>query len=286
MPTQRLEHMRKLVLLIACLGLIALLIGVGRLANEPHKYCRFLFGQDQPLEVIVACSGESLLLFRNGDVTTTPETYALVDGALADDVTIPEIVDNKGTRYAITSVSEHRDDGPPVRHAIMAYLVVDVGDNMSFRQYCQVALKSSLADADYCHFNGPLEIGPISEYNLIAPTTELVRGDSPKDLQALVGTFDEDGGCWTVLESGEGKFPDGVFPQVTVQFTTENSSTPTTRIYDLDKFCCGAIFYGPVWVPDDATGSTARLTLNFDRWTRRSVDSTTVDAPIIDTDTE
>jgi hypothetical protein len=231
--------MRKTFVTIACLAatiVLAIAAIVGRNALTPKEYCRFRFGADEPLEVIVARSGRSLLVFRDGDSSSTPELFDFADGSLAKDAKIPEFIDKTGTRYAITSVSEYSDEGPPPRHAIMAHVVINEGHETSFRQYCDVALTRLIADADYCHFNGPLEIGPIAKYNLIAPKTELAKGSSPNDIKALVGTFDEDGGCWTVLESGDGKYPADVFPQLTVDYKSDDSST-ISQSYNLDQFC-------------------------------------------------
>lgn len=233
---QERDHMRKALVTIACHAATVVLAMVVRNTLTPKEYCRFRFGPDEPLEVIIARSGRSLLVFRDGDPSSIAEVYDFADGKLANEAAIPEFTDKGGTRYAITSVSEYSDDGPPSRHAIMAHVVINRGDESSFRQYCDVALSRSIADADYCHFDGPLEIGPIAKYNLIATKTELARGSSPSDIRALVGTFDEDGGCWTVLESGDGKYPAGVFPHLTVDYTIDGSST-LSQSYDLDQFC-------------------------------------------------
>ncbi len=116
-------------------------------------------------------------------------------------------------------------------------LHVKIEGDAAFTQYCDVELSDTMHDMKYAHFDGPMSIGPVTVNWEIPSGTQLVIGSDSTDIRATVATLDKTLGCWTVVESGDDKFPEGVHPSVTVEFPSANSSAPILRTYALDEFC-------------------------------------------------
>jgi hypothetical protein len=116
-------------------------------------------------------------------------------------------------------------------------LHVTTNHGTSFTQYCDVELTDRTLDMKLAHFDGPLSIGPVTINWEIPAGTEFVIGGEPTDIRANVATLDKTHGCWTVVESGDSKFPEGVHPTLTVEFPSEVLAAPLVMEYALDQFC-------------------------------------------------
>jgi hypothetical protein len=272
--------MRKTIF-TAGVGFAAILLIVGLmtyLLPDGRKYCRLRFGTPVAHEVILACDSRSIRLFRTGSLLATPERYPLVSGRLPKEVSIPPIRTDGGKSYKINSISEDTDSGRDHRHSLM--LNVSVEGDATFNQYCDVALVGKLDGCKLAHFDGPLSIGPVTVTWVPVPM-EFVIGGVPADVRATVGTLDKDRGCWTVVESDNDRFNEGGRPTVTIEFPTKQPGGSIVHTYPLDEYCCGAIFKGPVTVPDGVSVGTAKATFAFDAWRERVVAATMIDVPVV-----
>jgi len=202
------------------------------LSRDSGKYCRVRFGTVNSIEVILKVTSDTVLLFRSGNIESTPERYPL---NLSEGVTIPPIDVGNGVSYTITSISQCTDSESILRHALMIHVKIE--GETSFTQYCDVELSDTTRNMKEAHFDGPLSVGPVTLNWEIPTGTQFVIGGDPTDIRTMVATLDKTSGCWTVAESGDDKFPEGVHPTVTVEFPAIESATPLVRTFALDKFC-------------------------------------------------
>lgn len=158
---------------------------------------------------------------------------------------------------------------------------VSIKGPLIYEQYCDLPLVArDPQSAKVAHFHGPLTVGPVTINWKLPKHLALRRGDKPTTLRAFVGTMDETRGCWVVIRSHDREqkpyFPRGVHPVVDVEFPAKSAELPAIRQqFPLDHVCCGALFYGPVRVPDEAGDGMAKITFSFPAWSDASVASTT-----------
>ncbi len=118
----------------------------------------------------------------------------------------------------------------------------------------------------------------------------LKRTGEPTELSALVIT--EGANSLVAVCSPEdtqegrrekGPFPKGVYPVVDVEFPAKRpGDPPIKRRYPLDRHSGEGFYRGPVRVPDEAGGGSARVTFSFDAWKGAKVAPTTVEVPVDD----
>ncbi len=230
--------MRRIVPLACSIALLMLAVFVGSQQSNVSgstRYCRVRFGNHDSADIIVGRTNGTLLIFRSGRIDDNPERYAMPDDELDDTGMIPPI-EAGGATYTITSVSEFTMTEPRRRKSLMFNVTINDGET-SYGQYCDVELIDSVDDLPYAHFDGPLAIDHVLLSWKVPSDIEFAIEGEPWDLRTTVGTVDESVGCWTVAETGEGKFPDGVYPTVTVEFPSANSDSPIVKTYPLDQFC-------------------------------------------------
>jgi hypothetical protein len=205
-------------------------------ASKSPKYALLLFGREAKLRVWIVLDGDVVYLDRNGDgdLTGKGERFAKVS-----DCKDIELADPDGkTRYVITRIGLFADgDLPRAR----LYVEVDIKGPVVYRQYCATKLCASPTKAAIAHFHGPLTAGPYSINGKLPPQLTLTTGGDPTDLNACVGTVDDEHGCWVVVCSHRGDksaFAPGVSPVVDIEFPAQKpGGAVVKKRYSLDKFC-------------------------------------------------
>ncbi len=228
--------MRKLAVAIA---LVAALLGAYAIfrTDDTQSFCKMRFGATNPIEAVFVCGNDSLLVYRDGDLTTEPEKYSMRDGKLTEGTSIPPF-DSASKTYAVTQCYEHIESEPSPRHSLMVHVTISDGETQ-FKQYCDVGVSPNRQQLDHAHFDGPLSVVP-QAVDWVPIKKSLVIGGEPTDLRVVIGTFNKPNGCWTVVESGSNKkynFPTGVYPVATIEFPTENPDSPIVKQFILDQFC-------------------------------------------------
>jgi hypothetical protein len=81
---------------------------------------------------------------------------------------------------------------------------------------------------------------------------------------------------------GSSAFPQGVVPVVEVQFPpAAPNAEPIKKRYPLDQCRYGAVFLGPILVPEEAGLGNAKVTLSFDGWKEGNVMPATMELPVV-----
>jgi hypothetical protein len=210
------------------------------------KYALLVFGQEAKMRVWVVQDGEAMYVDRNGDgdLTGEDERFTLTlsgkknqYGSLRD--CNIEILDaDKETRYVITSITIHPepagDEAEGEQHMTAN---VDIKGRASYRQYCDAKLAEKPDKAVIAHFHGPLTIGPQTiNWKLTPELSRLPIGDSPSDINAVVGTMDGEHGCWVVVRSED--LPKDLHPVVEVEFPGKKAGdAPIKKRYRLEQRC-------------------------------------------------
>jgi hypothetical protein len=211
-----------------------------KIAKEPTyqskspKFALLVFGPEAKLHVWIVTDGETVFVDRNGDGDLTDPKKRF---AKQDDCRNIEIANPEGkTQYVITSIGVHEFSGE--KHLMVN---VDVKGAHPYQQYSDAKLAERPSDAPISHFAGPLTM-EVRTINWKVPTElALHTGDSPVDLNAVLGTMDADRGCWVVVRSepadGAGPGKD-VHPAVEVEFPAKTpGAPPVKKRYLLEKRC-------------------------------------------------
>jgi hypothetical protein len=201
------------------------------------QYGLLLFGPEARLRVWVVLDGDTIYLDRNGDGDLTGKEKRFAKPA---DWRGVELADPDGkTRYRIEGVGVYRETKPS-RTSLLVNVAVQ-GPGVSYRQYCDLNVKPRPREACIAHFHGPLTAGPRTLSWKVPPGLNLVTGDKPTDLNAVVGTMSAKHGCWVVARSHNGDrsaFAKGVCPVVEIEFPPKAPGGPAVKKrYLLDKFC-------------------------------------------------
>jgi hypothetical protein len=207
-----------------------------KIAKEPSyktnspKYALLVFGPEAKLRVWIVRDGETVYLDRNGDgdLTDPKKRFANLSECANIELTDP---DGK-THYVITSIGAGHQD---------LIVGVDVKGVHPYQQYCGARLADRPSKAPISHFRGPLTMEVRTINWKLPPELALHTGNTPADLNAMLGTMDEDCGCWVVVRSepadgfGPGK---DIHPTVEVEFPANASrGTPIKKRYLLEKRC-------------------------------------------------
>lgn len=202
--------------------------------SRPH-YGLLLFGPAR-LRVWVALDGEAVSIDREGgDVPRKGQRFARLTEC--KDIDIPD--PDGTTHYVITHLGDYQRGDPPRPYLIVN---VDIRGPVAYRQYGDLEMRDSPANAAVAHFHGPLTAGPETIRGEVPPKLALKTGDLPTDLPAHVGTFNREQGCWVVVRSHNSDasawFPGGICPVVVVEFPAKVSGDPPIKKrYALDKVC-------------------------------------------------
>ena len=222
------------VLFVACCA-----VGIFLWSNthdDPRSFCKVRFGSMQRSDILIESTDSSLLIYRNGDVRSTPERYLISDASLADGVDIPSF-EIENVTYKIFRCFEYYDETLPQRHAYMFHVKIKY-DDFSYTQYCDVELVSDMDNLKIACFDGPLSVGP-QTINFVPAKYKFEVGGKPTDVRVVIGTVDKQKGCWTMVsvhDNDQCSFPDDVRPVATIDFPVAGSAT-ITKTYVLDQFC-------------------------------------------------
>jgi len=201
------------------------------------KYCRVLFGRKVETEILVGADSDRLLIYLDGDLKSQPLEYRLREDELPEGTEI-EIRGADGSVNTITGVYYFQAGEILPTDALMIH--VDIAGDESFKQYCSVELSDSLEALNVAHFDGPLAVGSSNIDWRVSPDIQLAFGKKPSDINAIIGTFDERTGCWTVVKTHNSKgseFPSGVRPCVVVEYQSKKGGESIVERYFLEQFC-------------------------------------------------
>lgn len=229
--------MRYIVAIIVCLSLGAAMFFAWHTRDAAPLVCRVVFGDTSTSEILVGRRGSELLIYRNGSINSTPESYPLIDGKLGADCEVPPFNYGKAT-FTLTGCYEHIATEPAPRHGLMLHGTVADGD-LVFKQYCDVGLRLPSEPLEMTHFDGPLTVG-IQTYDWRPIPLKFTIGGEPTDVRVTIGTTDQSLGCWATLETGANgvsNFDDGVRPIATIEFPTTDPNKPIIKKYELSEFC-------------------------------------------------
>jgi len=269
-----------------------------RLVKEPAyrtkapKYALLLFGPEARLRVWLVMDGEVLYVDRNGNGDLTERGERFDKEAACKDVKISD-PDGK-TKYVIRSVksdystytaaAQRKREAAGIPPELM--VTVEITGPVGYWQYCDVQqMRDEPQQALIAHFHGPLTIGP-REINWKLPEWPVLRdGSRATELQCVIGTMSEKQGCWVAVQTQKGDeclFPKGVRPIAQIEFPPKKAGGATVmKRYQLEKFCCGALFRGPVRVPDEAGLGNAKVTFSFEAWREGAVRASTTELPVV-----
>ena len=204
--------------------------------TQPPLHALILFGKSGRIEVQVRLHGDEVRFVINRDGQLERDTK-FADAELVQDF---ELCDPDGTTtYLITSLEFSKEDASS---STQLYAKVEIKGSVGYRQYCDVAMRPLSEPPELAHFHGPLSIGPIIFNWQVSPRLALRTGDTPTDLNAIIGTFDTAKKCWTVVcvhdHVGCWLLPERAFPVVDVEFPLKQlSDPPIHRRYSLEGFC-------------------------------------------------
>ncbi|MDB4766165.1 hypothetical protein OAG71_00610 [bacterium] len=204
--------------------------------NSLHPMCKLRFGSNENYEPLLGVSNGSLLIYRNGDSDSSPESHPMSDGRLVDGHSIePFEVDNK--KYTISQCIEYKDDDPMSRHALMIWMNVENGDS-TLSKYCDVKLLPAKNGLEIADFDAPLTIAQ-QTFNFVPDKLNFHVDGEPTDVRVCVGSVDKEIGSWVMVETTDGdqcRYPEDVRPTATIEFPADGGTT-ITRTYVLDQFC-------------------------------------------------
>ena len=273
-----------------------------RLIKEPDYrslkplYGLLVFGRQAHLTMWVVLDDDTVYLDRNGngDLTEPGERFDKEEDC--QDIAVPG-PDGK-TRCVIMRFRSNRSLLVPrawkvdEAKGVPRNLVVEVRVRgaPAFHEYCDMSAPSDDPQkAPLAHFDGPLTIG-VQQVGWKVPARYALRkGENPPELcGCVVGTMSESQECWVVVESCHGyasrnyRFPRDVHPTADVEFPPLSpDDSPLKTSYTLGKFCCGAVFAGPIRVPD-SVGIGSAKERRFDTWPAGAVRPSTIELPILD----
>lgn len=205
------------------------------------KYALLVFGPEVKVRVWVVEDGDTLYVDCNGDGDLTSKderfTREFPNSTRWNWNCNIEIHDpDKRTRYLITSIGTYAEnDKPDAEQHLMAN--VDIKGRIDYRQYCDAKLGASPDKADVAHYHGPLMIEPKRSFWKLTPElSHLPIGDSPGDINALVGTMDAERGCWVVVRSED--LPKELHPVVEVEYPASKAGDSSIKKrYPLKERC-------------------------------------------------
>ena len=229
--------MRYLVATIACLLLGAATFIAWHKPDPVPRVCRVVFGRLSSCEILVGRRGNELLIYRNGNLDSTPESYQMIDGKLATNCKVPPFNYGQAT-FAITGCYDNIEEEPTPRQGLSLHGTVSDGD-LVFKQYCDVGLRLPTEPLEMTHFDGLLTVG-IQTYDWQPIPLNFTIGGEPTDVRVTIGTIDRSSGCWAALVTGAdgiSDFEDGVRPIATIEFPTANPNSPIVEKYELSEFC-------------------------------------------------
>ncbi|HEY8747850.1 MAG TPA: hypothetical protein VIM11_07740 [Tepidisphaeraceae bacterium] len=143
----------------------------------------------------------------------------------------------------------------------------------------QVIFSRRIADAQICHFDGPLTFS----------TSGIVLLDRDSDANSFrveIGTFGlpargRDDPVFAELANWD--VPANVHPKADFEFAHKDATQPPIKLQVvLDQRCCGSLFYGPVRVPPEAATGNAKVTVSFPAWKQGNVAPATFEVRIRD----
>lgn len=225
--------------IFAGITLAALLLGetvsLRQEAYEVH-FCRLVFGKSGQSQVLVSVHGDRLVLLQ----VEHGRHIRFWHFASIEECRSVEIVGADGTAtYVITAVSRLLDKRTG-RNSLM--VSVDVNGPLAYRQYCDVEIVPDDRQMRVAHFDGPLAVGPSTVNWKVPANLSLQTGERPTELRAVIGTIDEDKGCWVVVrtpvQNDRSYFHPVASPIVEIDFPPKRTDEPMIhRRYALDQFC-------------------------------------------------
>jgi hypothetical protein len=203
-------------------------------------YCLLVFGPQAKQRTWLIFDGEVLYLDRNGDGDLTGKDERFEKLIDCRDI---EIADRDGkTRYVITGVREsaRRESSLP------RWLQIDVAirNPTEYSQYGSIKMSDQPPKAPIAHFDGPLTAQLMRDQGravLQRHADALLRDDEAQELDAIIGTVDEEHGCWVVVRTHEGAksaFPVGAALIVDAEFpAAKQGEAALKKRFVLDGFC-------------------------------------------------
>jgi hypothetical protein len=229
--------MRYLVVTVCCVLIVAAALFSRHSHRKLPPVCRVVFGTTSTNEILVGISENELLIYRDGQTDSAPETYPMVDGKLAPTCAIPPFKYGSAT-FTLSECYENISTDPTPRHSLMLHgTIADKG--LVFKQYCDVAIRSPDETLDMTHFDGPLTVG-IQSYDWRPIPLTFTIGGEPTDVRTTIGTTDKNLGCWATIETGSNgisNFDDGIRPIATIEFPAADQKNPIVKRYELSEFC-------------------------------------------------
>ena len=219
------------------IAVILLAFALNHFAKQSsHPMCKLRFGDNENYEPLLGISNGSLLIYRNGDSDSIPESHLMSDGRLADGHSIePFEVGNK--KYTIVECTECKVDDPVSRHALMIWMKVGNG-NSTLSKYCDVKLLPAKKRLEIADFDAPLTVAQ-QTFNFVPDKLSFQIGGEPTDVRVCVGSVNKEIGSWVMVETTDGdqcRYPENVRPTAIIKFPADGGTT-ITRTYVLDQFC-------------------------------------------------
>ena len=218
------------------LGLLLILTGCSGAQTNPHvKLCKVCFGTGDDDFILVGRTKDSLLIFRDGNPDSEPETYLMQGNKLDLSKAIPAFEFGKAT-YSVKNCFEFKDEQQS-RHSLMIWMKVET-EQCTFTQYCDITLKSRSESLDLARFDGMMSIAPQTVKYIPVPIVFKIGGE-PTDVRVCIGTVEKAVGCWTVLSVQDENgcaFPEDVRPAMVIDFPASDGKT-ITKQYVLDEYC-------------------------------------------------
>lgn len=229
--------MRYLAITAFCLAIVAGAFLLRQNRTDLPQVCRVVFGTTSTTEILVGISGSELLIYRDGNRDSVPETYPMVDGKLAETCRIPPFEYGNAT-FTLTGCYENISTEPIPRHGLMLHGTIADKDHV-FKQYCDVGIRSPRGTLEMTHFDGPLTVG-IQTYDWQPIPLTFSIGGEPTDIRTTIGTTNKRLGCWATIETGSNgiaNFDDGIRPIARIEFPSPDPDKPIVKQYELSEFC-------------------------------------------------